>query len=72
MPSAAGEAPQGLESTGDPVFNRIGTVLNLPCITLPGLHGHNGLPIGIQLMGPVWQDAATLRAAHWAQQFLQQ
>jgi Asp-tRNA(Asn)/Glu-tRNA(Gln) amidotransferase A subunit family amidase len=72
MPSAPGEAPHGLESTGDPVFNRIGTVLNLPCITLPGLHGHNGLPIGIQLMGPVWHDAATLRAAHWAHRSLLQ
>jgi Asp-tRNA(Asn)/Glu-tRNA(Gln) amidotransferase A subunit family amidase len=72
MPSAPGEAPHGLESTGDPVFNRIGTVLHLPCITLPGLRGHNGLPIGIQLMGPVWQDAATLSAAHWAHQSLQQ
>ena len=72
MPSAPGEAPHGLESTGDPVFNRIGTVLQLPCITLPGFHGHSGLPVGIQLMGPVWQDAATLRAAHWAQQALKQ
>jgi Asp-tRNA(Asn)/Glu-tRNA(Gln) amidotransferase A subunit family amidase len=72
MPSAPGEAPQGLESTGDPVLNRIGTVLNLPCITLPGLHGQHGLPVGIQLMGPVWQDAATLGAAHWAHQSLLQ
>ena len=70
MPSAPGCAPHGLQSTGDPVFNRIGTVLHLPCITLPGLRGSNGMPVGIQLIGPFSGDAMTLRAAHWAQPVL--
>ena len=59
-----------LQSTGDPVFNRLGTVLHLPCITLPGLRGSNGMPVGIQLIGPFSGDAMTLRAAHWAQPVL--
>ena len=66
-PSAPGAAPLGLASTGDPVFNRSGTALHLPCITLPGAGGAKGLPIGIQLIGPVSQDAMTLHIAYWAQ-----
>src|SRR6185436_10426045 len=34
-PSAKGEAPKGLASTGDSLFNRIWTLLGVPCITLP-------------------------------------
>jgi Asp-tRNA(Asn)/Glu-tRNA(Gln) amidotransferase A subunit family amidase len=70
MPSAPGAAPNGLESTGDPVFNRLGTVLHLPCITLPGFNAANGLPVGVQLLGPVWRDARTLQAAAWAERAL--
>ena len=69
-PSAPGAAPLGLASTGDPVFNRCGTALHLPCITLPGAGGADELPIGIQLIGPLWQDAMTLHIAYWAQQNL--
>ncbi len=71
-PSAPGAAPLGLQSTGDPLFNRSATVLHLPCITLPGMRAANGLPVGIQLIGPYWQDAMTLSSAHWAQQALLQ
>ena len=34
-PPAAGPAPEGLEFTGDPVFNKIWTTLHWPCLTLP-------------------------------------
>src|SRR5690242_11271705 len=34
-PSAPGEAPAGLASTGDPVFNRVVTLLGFPAISLP-------------------------------------
>ncbi len=34
-PSAPGEAPLGLDWTGDPVFNYIWTALYMPSITLP-------------------------------------
>jgi amidase len=65
-PSAAGEAPAGLQSTGDPVFNRIPTLLGLPCLNLPGAVGPGGLPVGLQLIGCAGGDAALLAVAAWA------
>ena len=50
-PSAPGEAPPGLHATGDPIFNRMWTLLQVPSITLPAGTGPNGLPLGIQIIG---------------------
>ena len=55
-PSAPGEAPEGLESTGDPIFSRMWTLLKVPTITLPAGFGPNNLPLGIQLIGAYNQD----------------
>lgn len=63
--SAPGEAPAGLESTGDPVFCRAWTLLHLPCITLPHGRGPGGLPLGVQLVAPRWADLDLLAAARW-------
>jgi Asp-tRNA(Asn)/Glu-tRNA(Gln) amidotransferase A subunit family amidase len=62
-PAAAGVAPRGLHSTGDPVFCSLWTLTGLPALCLPLLTGGNGLPIGVQLVGPAGQDARLLRAA---------
>jgi Asp-tRNA(Asn)/Glu-tRNA(Gln) amidotransferase A subunit family amidase len=64
-PSAPGEAPEGLGSTGDPLFSRIWTFLGTPCVNLPGLHGPKGLPIGVQAIGRRSDDLRTLAAADW-------
>jgi Asp-tRNA(Asn)/Glu-tRNA(Gln) amidotransferase A subunit family amidase len=64
-PSATGEAPRGLGSTGDPVFGLTGTVMHGPAISLPVFTGPQGLPIGLQVMGPRGSDARTLIAAEW-------
>jgi Asp-tRNA(Asn)/Glu-tRNA(Gln) amidotransferase A subunit family amidase len=64
-PSAAGEAPQGLSSTGDPSFNAIWTLAWTPCVTLPAATGPNGLPLGVQLVGPRFRDEALFDAAAW-------
>lgn len=50
-PAALGEAPIGLQSTGDPAFCRAWTLLGCPCISLPVLKGPAGLPIGLQIVG---------------------
>jgi amidase len=63
--SATGEAPKGLESTGNPVMNRIWTALHTPCVTVPAADGPNGLPLGIQIVGRPGEDAQTLAAADW-------
>ncbi|MFN4088141.1 MAG: amidase [Alphaproteobacteria bacterium] len=64
-PAAPGEAPAGLAFTGSPVFNRIWTLLGVPCVTVPGLKGPRGLPIGLQVVGPAGHAAAALAAAAW-------
>jgi Asp-tRNA(Asn)/Glu-tRNA(Gln) amidotransferase A subunit family amidase len=66
-PSAAGEAPEGLGSTGDPSFNSIWTLAWTPCVTLPAGPGPKGLPLGIQLVGPRFRDEALLDAAAWVE-----
>ena len=64
-PAAPGEAPRGLDSTGNPVFCTIWTYLGTPAVTLPLLQGENGLPIGVQLVGRRGNDARLLRTASW-------
>jgi Asp-tRNA(Asn)/Glu-tRNA(Gln) amidotransferase A subunit family amidase len=64
-PSTQGEAPAGITATGDPVFNRIWTLLRVPCVHLPIARGPNGLPLGITVAGRMGGDRHTLRAADW-------
>ena len=66
-PSAVGEAPEGLGSTGDARFNAIWTLAWTPCLTLPAGTGRKGLPLGIQLIGPRFGDEALLDAAAWVE-----
>ena len=70
VPAAPGEAPQGLGYTGNPVFNRMWTLLGVPCVTLPALWGESGLPTGIQLVGRIGDDARLMAASLFAEQAL--
>jgi amidase len=69
-PSAPGEAPKGLSSTGDPVFNRPWQLLGCPVINLPCGHGEAGLPLGMSVIGRPGDDARTFAAAAWIEQAL--
>ena len=69
-PSAPGAAPVGLDMTGDPVFNRMWTLLHTPCVNIPVAATAAGMPVGLQVVGPVGGDARTLAAAHWLHQIL--
>ena len=62
-PSAAGTAPKGLESTGDPAFCTLWTLCGTPAVNVPLMQGANGLPLGVQLVGPRHGDARLLRTA---------
>jgi Asp-tRNA(Asn)/Glu-tRNA(Gln) amidotransferase A subunit family amidase len=68
--SAVGEAPVGLNSTGDAVFNRIWTLLGTPCVQVPSGAGPRGLPLGVQVVGAPGADVETLRCAHWIESAL--
>ncbi|HVO87460.1 MAG TPA: amidase [Casimicrobiaceae bacterium] len=63
-PSAHGEAPEGT-ATGNPLFQRMWTMLRTPCVHLPTARGPHGLPVGITVIGRMDGDAALLRAADW-------
>ena len=64
-PSAPGTAPKGLDSTGDPAFCTLWTLCGMPAVSLPLMKGENGLPMGVQLVGPRAGDARLLRTARW-------
>jgi len=70
VPAAPGEAPMGLGSTGDPVFNRMWTLLGGPCVTLPARWAENGLPTGVQLVGRIGDDARLLACAAFVERAL--
>ena len=64
-PSAPGQAPAGLQWTGDPVFNLIWTSLHVPCVTVPAGAGPDGLPLGIQIVTRMGEDRQALAWAQW-------
>ncbi len=64
-PATLGEAPAGLDATGDPIFCRIWTLLGTPCFSLPVLSGPAGMPLGLQVVGSRGRDADLISAASW-------
>lgn len=61
-PATVGQAPEGLDSTGDPKFCRLWTALGFPALSVPGLLGAMGLPIGVQLIARPFEDDKLIRA----------
>ena len=59
-PSAVGPAPEGLESTGDPIMNLPWTYAGLPVVNVPSGLAENGLPLGLQVVGRWMGDEALL------------
>ena len=64
-PCVKGEAPLGLDATGDPSFQAIWTILHVPALTLPTHRGPNGLPVGIQLIARRHDDRRLFACARW-------
>lgn len=62
-PAAMGEAPVGRQDTGNAIFNSMWTLLHVPCIAIPCTRGPNGVPVGVQIIGPRMGDAALLDVA---------
>lgn len=63
-PSAPGTAPL-VASTGDPAFCTLWSLCGMPTCNLPIMAGADGLPLGVQLVGPRGGDARLLRTARW-------
>ncbi|HWC05476.1 MAG TPA: amidase [Methylomirabilota bacterium] len=64
-PAAPGEAPKGLESTGNPVFCTTWTYVGTPAVTLPLLRSAANMPLGVQLVARRDNDRRLLRTARW-------
>ena len=65
--SAPGAAPKGLDSTGDAKFNRLWTLMGVPCVNVPALIAGGGLPVGVQVIAPFGSDARALAAARFVE-----
>lgn len=70
VPAAPGEAPIGLGDTGNPIFNRMWTLLGVPCVTPPARWGENGLPTGVQLVGRAGGDTVVMGSAAFLERAL--
>ena len=64
-PAAPGPAPEGLGSTGSPIFNGLWSLCGTPSVTIPLLQASNGMPMGVQLVGRRGDDGRLLRTARW-------
>jgi len=69
-PPATGQAPADLTQTGDPAFCTIWSLCGVPAITIPAGQGPQGLPLGLQLIGPRSADKRLLSIAHWCDEKL--
>ena len=61
--SVPGEAIPRRDGNGEATFNRLFTALQLPCVTVPGLTGPAGLPVGVQFVGARFADMQVLAVA---------
>jgi amidase len=67
---ATGEAPVGLNSTGNAKLALIWTTSYVPAISVPALTGPNGMPIGAYIVGKRNRDRDLFAAARWIYQKL--
>lgn len=67
LPSHVERPPVAEESTGNALFNEPFTQVGFPAVSLPVGRGDENLPIGIQLGGRRFGEAALLSAARWCE-----
>ncbi|ROT38061.1 glutamyl-tRNA amidotransferase subunit A [Sodiomyces alkalinus F11] len=60
VPSVPDEAPLGLGYTGDHIFNSLWTAMHTPVVNVPGFQGQNGMPVGVSLVAPRYNDLRLL------------
>jgi Asp-tRNA(Asn)/Glu-tRNA(Gln) amidotransferase A subunit family amidase len=68
--SAPGAPPKGLDSTGDPTFNRLWTLMGVPCVNVPAYVADGNLPVGVQVIAKFGNDAGALSAARFVEEAL--
>jgi Asp-tRNA(Asn)/Glu-tRNA(Gln) amidotransferase A subunit family amidase len=71
-PSTRGEAPTDRTAIEPSFFNRIWTLMYLPCLSLPAFTGPSGMPVGLQLVGRRDDDERLLAMGRWIEQRIAQ
>ena len=67
---ATGEAPVGLQTTGNAKLCLTWTTLHVPAISVPAFTGPNGMPIGAYVVGKRNADRRLFAVARWIQRAL--
>src|SRR5438128_2456597 len=62
-----GAAPKGLGSTGDARYNRLWTLMGVPCVNVPTLIAEDNLPVGVTVIARYGADAQALAAARFVE-----
>ena len=70
MPATPAPAPQDLNTTGDAAFQSPWTSAGLPTVVVPSGLSKSGLPLGIQLAAPPFEEGRLLAAARWCERAL--
>ena len=66
-PPAAGPAPEGLDSTGDPSCCTLWSLVGFPALSLPIGRAARGLPLGMQLAASAGADDKLLAVGAWCE-----
>ncbi|MGH8128666.1 MAG: amidase [Gammaproteobacteria bacterium] len=69
-PATCGEAPIGLDRTGDPAPCALWTLCRVPTLCVPLLRGDQAMPIGVQMVSGRGEDAQLFGAARWLVDFM--
>jgi Asp-tRNA(Asn)/Glu-tRNA(Gln) amidotransferase A subunit family amidase len=69
-PPAAGEAPASLDTTGDPSFCTIWTLIGVPAIVIPTGLGSHGMPLAMQIIGNQGESNHLLATSMWCERQL--
>jgi len=70
MPTVPAPAPPHGAGTGDPGFQAVWTFAGLPSLHLPTGLASEGLPLGVQLVGPAFCEGRLLACARWCERAL--
>ena len=65
-PATPGEAPPIEGGTGDPVMSRMWTALGVPTLALPVPRSAGTLPVAVQLVAGLHDDAMLLKIGDWS------
>jgi len=68
--SAPGVPPAGLDSTGDPRYNQLWTLMGSPCVNVPAYVADGNLPVGVQTIADFGDDAKAIAAARFLERAL--